>query len=186
MPVPLPGVAPTSAEDITQLDLTRHRWAGLPVEMQLVATDGAGQTGLSEPLDFTLPEKLFLDPIARVAQEVRVTVLREPRDYEELSRNETALQQDALNVTAANRLDTAPPDIQKAALMLDAMTYKGERYIPDQVSTSHSALRRVFCRLRPRRKKPSKLTPALGAGPQVRVWQRRRCPAPTGSSAART
>ena len=132
MPVPLPGVAPTSAEDITQLDLTRHRWAGLPVEMQLVATDGAGQTGLSEPLDFTLPEKLFLDPIARVAQEVRVTVLREPRDYEELSRNETALQQDALNVTAANRLDTAPPDIQKAALMLDAMTYKGERYIPDQ------------------------------------------------------
>ena len=130
--VPLSGAAPTSAEDITQLDLTRHRWAGMPVTLRLVATDGAGQTGLSEPVDFKLPEKLFLDPIARVAQEVRVTVLREPRDYAELAKNEDALRQDALNVTASNRLGTAPPDIQKAALMLDAMTYKGERYIRDQ------------------------------------------------------
>lgn len=132
VPVPLPGAAPTLAEDITQLDLTRHRWSGLPVTLQLVATDGAGQTGLSEPVDFKLPEKLFLDPIARVAQEVRVTVLREPRDYAELPKNDAALRQDAVNATAANRLGAAPPDIQKAALMLDAMTYQGERYIRDQ------------------------------------------------------
>jgi Domain of unknown function (DUF4175) len=130
--VPLPGAAPTLAEDITQLDLTRHRWAGMPVTLRLVATDGAGQTGMSEPVDFKLPEKLFLDPIARVAQEVRVTVLREPRDYPALAKNDDALQQDALNVISTNRLGTAPPDIQKAALMLDAMTYKGERYIRDQ------------------------------------------------------
>ena len=132
VPIPLPGVAPTEAEDVTQLDLTRHRWAGLPVILRLVATDGAGQTGMSEPVDFKLPEKLFLDPIARVAQEVRVTVLREPRAYADLPPNEDALRQDALNTPAANRLSAAPPDIQKAALMLDAMTYKGERYIPDQ------------------------------------------------------
>ena len=130
--VPLPGAAPTAAEDITQLDLTRHRWAGLPVTLRLVATDGAGQTGLSDSVDFKLPEKLFLDPTARIAQEVRVTVLREPRSYADVPKNDGALQQDALNVAAANRLSAAPPDIQKAALMLDAVTYKGERYIRDQ------------------------------------------------------
>ncbi|RAN32782.1 DUF4175 domain-containing protein [Hyphomonas pacifica] len=132
VPVPLPGTFPTEVTETTQLDLTRHRWAGLPVKMRLVATDGAGQQGMSDELEFKLPEKLFLDPIARVAQEVRVTVLREPRDYEELPKNDDALIQGAVNTQAANRLDAAPPDIQKAALMLDAMTYKGERYLPDQ------------------------------------------------------
>lgn len=130
--IPLPAAAPAEAADTTQLDLTRHRWAGLPVRLRLVATDGAGQEGYSKTVDFKLPEKLFLDPIARVAQEVRVTVLREPRDYEDLPKNGAALQQDAVNTQAANRLSAAPPDIQKAALMLDAMTYHGERYIRDQ------------------------------------------------------
>lgn len=132
VPVPLPGTFPTDAADTTQLDLTRHRWAGLPVRMRLIATDGAGQEGHSESVEFRLPEKLFLDPIARVAQEIRVTVLREPRDYADLPKNEGALQAGAINTEAVNRLEAAPPDIQKAALMLDAMTHKGERYIRDQ------------------------------------------------------
>ncbi|KCZ92171.1 DUF4175 domain-containing protein [Hyphomonas johnsonii] len=129
--VPLPGVTPTEGADTVQLDLTRHRWAGLPVNVRLIATDGAGQEGTSETVPFILPEKLFLEPVARVAQEVRVTVLREPREYAEQPTNEQALQQDALNTNAANRLATAPPDVQKAALMLDAVTLHGERYMPD-------------------------------------------------------
>ncbi|MEH6809030.1 MAG: DUF4175 family protein [Hyphomonas oceanitis] len=131
MPVPMPGVTPTESTDAAQLDLTRHRWAGLPVNVRLVATDGAGQEGTSDSVPFILPEKLFLEPIARVAQEVRVTVLREPRPYAELPKNEDALHQDALNAEAANRLAAAPPDVQKAVLMLDAVTYKGEQFMPD-------------------------------------------------------
>lgn len=131
MPVPMPGITPTESTDAAQLDLTRHRWAGLPVNVRLVATDGAGQEGSSKSVPFILPEKLFLEPIARVAQEVRVTVLREPRPYAELPKNEDALHQDALNAEAANRLAAAPPDVQKAVLMLDAVTYKGEQFMPD-------------------------------------------------------
>ena len=131
VPVPLPGVSPTQGSDTVQLDLTRHRWAGLPVNVRLIATDGAGQEGASETVPFILPEKLFLEPIARVAQEVRVTVLREPGAYAALPKNEQALQQDALNTNAANRLAAAPPGVQKAALMLDAVTLHGERYMPN-------------------------------------------------------
>jgi uncharacterized protein (TIGR02302 family) len=132
--VPIPLAAPSMPEikDTTQIDLTRHRWAGLPVDVRLVVTDAAGQEGTSETVPFVLPQKLFLDPIARVAQEVRVTVLREPRDYKAPERNLFALRQDALNTDAANRLNTAPPDIQKAVLMLDSVTLMGERYMPNQ------------------------------------------------------
>jgi len=131
--VAIPLAAPSMPEikDTTQIDLTRHRWAGLPVDVRLIVTDAAGQEGVSETVPFVLPEKLFLDPIARVAQEVRVTVLREPRDYKESPRNPFALKQDAINTAAANRLDLAPPDVQKAALMLDSVTLMPERYMPN-------------------------------------------------------
>ncbi|MCA8900174.1 MAG: DUF4175 family protein [Hyphomonas sp.] len=131
--VPISLAAPSMQEvkDMTQMDLTRHRWAGLAVEVRLIVTDGAGQQGESETVPFVLPEKLFLDPMARVAQEVRVTVLREPRDYADASKNPNALHQDALNLDAANRLALAPPDIQRAALMLDSVTLMPERYIPN-------------------------------------------------------
>nr|WP_321360444.1 DUF4175 family protein [uncultured Hyphomonas sp.] len=132
--VAIPLAAPSMPEikDTTQIDLTRHRWAGLPVEVHLVVTDASGQEGVSETESFVLPEKLFLDPVARVAQEVRVTVLREPRDYASLTKNPLALTQGAINTPAANRLNAAPPDVQKAALMLDSVTLMGERYIPNQ------------------------------------------------------
>tara|TARA_B100000614_G_scaffold237867_1_gene236372 strand:- start:2296 stop:5067 length:2772 start_codon:yes stop_codon:yes gene_type:complete len=132
--VAIPLAAPSMPEikDTTQIDLTRHRWAGLPVEVHLVVTDASGQEGVSKTESFTLPEKLFLDPVARVAQEVRVTVLREPRDYASLTKNPAALKQGAINTPAANRLNAAPPDVQKAALMLDSVTLMGERYMPNQ------------------------------------------------------
>ncbi len=137
--IALPGLAPKEATDVTQLDLTRHAWAGLPVKLRLVATDGAGQEGASETIEFTLPEKFFLDPLARAAQEVRVTVLREPREYVTPEPNMYSLTQDALNTTAANRINNAPADVQTAALMLDTLTYKADRYMPN--ITAYLALR---------------------------------------------
>ena len=46
-------------------DLSPHPWAGLPVEIRLVATDALGQTGESEPVRITLPERVFRNPVAR-------------------------------------------------------------------------------------------------------------------------
>ena len=130
--VPLPAAAgATELAATAQLDLTRHRWAGLAVDLTLVASDGAGQEGVSETVPFILPEKLFLDPLARAAQEARVTVLREPGEYEPPEKNSAALNDAAINTDAAGRLHLAPDGVRQAALMLDSLTYRGERFIND-------------------------------------------------------
>ncbi|MFN3313033.1 MAG: DUF4175 domain-containing protein [Hyphomonas sp.] len=132
VPVPLPAAGGEREVAATaQLDLTRHRWAGLAVDLTLVAIDGAGQEGVSETVPFILPEKLFLDPLARAAQEARVTVLREPGEYEPLPKNAAALSEDAFNTDAAGRLHLAPEGVRQAALMLDSLTYRGELFIND-------------------------------------------------------
>ncbi|MEL6568266.1 MAG: DUF4175 family protein, partial [Pseudomonadota bacterium] len=132
IPVPMDPVAPKDAQETVLLDTMRHRWAGLPVNVQLVAIDGAGQEGRSRTLPFVLPEKLLLQPLAKAAQEIRVTVLREPRDYAPLEINDEALQAGALNTAATQRLDAAPPDVQAASELLDALTLEPERYFEDR------------------------------------------------------
>jgi uncharacterized protein (TIGR02302 family) len=49
---------------VTVRDLTKHPWAGLDVDVALVAADAIGQLGLSEPRRVTLPARTFVDPIA--------------------------------------------------------------------------------------------------------------------------
>lgn len=116
-PIELPGPLMEEASEEAALDLTRHPWAGLMVEGRLVATDGGGNEGVSAPYEFVLPEKLLLQTLARAVQEARVTVLREPRDYGE--------------VGVMNRLNAAPEGVQRAAFMLDAMTYEPYRFFGD-------------------------------------------------------
>lgn len=131
IPVPMPGTGAVSVGEATELDLTRHRWAGLEVTAEIVAIDGAGQEGRSETATFTLPEKLFLQPLAKAAQEVRVTVLREEAGYDALAVNTGALVADGLNPGATARLEAAPEGVKQAAAMLDAVTYEPARYFED-------------------------------------------------------
>lgn len=53
------------------LDLTPHKYAGLPVILRLRAKDGLGQTGFSKPLNLILPERDFQHPLARAIIEQR-------------------------------------------------------------------------------------------------------------------
>jgi uncharacterized protein (TIGR02302 family) len=55
-------------------DFTAHRWAGLDVELRLVARDAMGQIGASAPLALTLPERKFYHPVARAIIELRKRV----------------------------------------------------------------------------------------------------------------
>jgi uncharacterized protein (TIGR02302 family) len=55
----------------TTRDLTEHAWAGAEVVMTLVAKDEAGNEGRSEPRDFTLPQRIFVKPLARALIEQR-------------------------------------------------------------------------------------------------------------------
>ena len=71
--VDLPLDAP-SAKALTQTsfrDLTAHPYAGLDVDIVLQAVDGAGQTGTSKPVRFTLPQRVFTNPLARALIEQR-------------------------------------------------------------------------------------------------------------------
>jgi uncharacterized protein (TIGR02302 family) len=62
---PLPGLHLKEAQATSYHDLSPHPWAGLPVEIRLVATDAVGQTGESEPAQMKLPERAFEHPVAR-------------------------------------------------------------------------------------------------------------------------
>jgi len=89
-PLDIPLGAPDAKQikRITFEDLTAHPWSGLPVQIQLVATDAAGHTSISDAVDFTLPERIFFQPIARALIEERQKLLQNPDD--DSVRNEAA------------------------------------------------------------------------------------------------
>ncbi|AUG54192.1 DUF4175 domain-containing protein [Thalassospira marina] len=60
------------------LNLVDHAWAGLPVNLQLVAVDNAGQSAKSEIQSMVLPEREFTHPVARKLIDIRKFLLRYP------------------------------------------------------------------------------------------------------------
>ncbi|HJU18625.1 MAG TPA: TIGR02302 family protein [Stellaceae bacterium] len=76
--LPLPGLHPKDAKATAYQDLAAHPWAGLPVEIRLVAIDAAGQTGESNPVQMILPERVFHNPVARAIIEQRKQLVTDP------------------------------------------------------------------------------------------------------------
>ena len=72
-------------------DLSPHPWAGQAVHIHLSATDGAGQTGVSEVADLVLPERVFTHPIARAIIDQRRILLTQPDQWPEVSESLEAL-----------------------------------------------------------------------------------------------
>lgn len=148
----LPVMGARDLEDETEINLIKHRWAGLPVELIIEARDAAGQTGQSRVSKLRLPEKLFLQPYAQAAQEVRRDVLRASASYGEsavsltndevFSYGETELP---MRVTTESPItDQAPEDILKAALKLDALTYEAEYVTALRDKTVFLGLRQAY------------------------------------------
>eukprot|EP01037_Dinobryon_pediforme_P012909 gene12909-13010_t len=78
--VPLPGSSPKSARGTRVVDLTAHPWAGLEVDAQLVGRDASGLTGRSVIVPFTLPERRFMNPLARTVIYIRRQLSIAPGD----------------------------------------------------------------------------------------------------------
>ena len=78
VPLPLPGRGLKEARAASYNDLTAHRWAGLPVEIELQARDGPGNVGRSERFAMTLPERIFRHPVAKAIIEQRKRLTRDP------------------------------------------------------------------------------------------------------------
>jgi hypothetical protein len=68
-------------------DLTFLPWAGMPVDIQLVAVDGKGQKAETGKMTTTLPKREFSFPLAKALVEEREKLLRQP---DELTRDEAA------------------------------------------------------------------------------------------------
>jgi uncharacterized protein (TIGR02302 family) len=78
--VQLPKASARNSEGKAIQDLTAHPWAGLMVELTLLARDHAGQTGESKPVRFKLPERQFTKPMARSLIELRRELVMRPDD----------------------------------------------------------------------------------------------------------
>ena len=67
----LPQARTRSGAAQTTHDLTEHAWAGADVVMTLIARDEAGNEGRSQPRELTLPQRIFVKPLARALIEQR-------------------------------------------------------------------------------------------------------------------
>lgn len=76
----LPKAYPKSAEGQSFQELGDHLWAGMSVELTLVAKDLAGQTGRSKTLEMVLPERQFRKALARAVVEQRRHLVEDPRN----------------------------------------------------------------------------------------------------------
>lgn len=89
--VTIDGLAGAPGERRFDLDLQSDPWAGLVVRLQLVVTDGAGQTGRTEELSVRLPERPFFNPLAKAVIEQRQTLAVAPGDWRRAGRSLDAL-----------------------------------------------------------------------------------------------
>ena len=76
--LPLTGPRLKKASEASFHDLTPHAWAGLKVQLELVAIDAIDQVGRSGKIEITLPEREFTHPIARALIEQRKILARNP------------------------------------------------------------------------------------------------------------
>lgn len=145
---PLGGGSLPKAESVEgKLDLTRHPLAGKKVVARLVATDGAGQSAVSGEAYFTVPDKIFVEPLAKAVIEQRNLVLQaieneygpEPQNY-----YQPGVIYDTFE--PAVRLDRAPASVERAALLIEAVTDRPEGLFQDP--TVYLGLRNVRSRLR--------------------------------------
>lgn len=76
-------------------DLTAHPYAGLKVDIVLQAFDGAGHVTSTKPVVFTLPSRIFTDPLARALIEQRQVLATSTTPQE---RNHVVKVLDALTI----------------------------------------------------------------------------------------
>lgn len=132
-----PAGDPAQADEESEVELAAHPYAGMDVEARIVAIDALGQEGASEPLRFTMPERVFLQPLARAAIEIRRHILTDRRAYRPAPRERrrtmpaggTLLGNERIEVRdydAHPAIQRAPDGVRRAARLLDALTMTPE------------------------------------------------------------
>ncbi len=122
------GAFKDAEERELKLDLTRHPLAGRKVAGRLVAIDGAKQRGVSEPAFFTVPDKIFVEPLAKAIMEQRALLIAGTTDNQSYAPMPT--EEPDLDASdgefdtdqSAWRLDRAPAQVRRTAELIRAVT----------------------------------------------------------------
>jgi len=146
--IPLSSGSVRRAEEAeTALDLTKHEWTGRKVAGRLIVTDGVGQSTSSEEAFFTVPDKIFIEPLAKAIIEQRSLVIEGREDYAALP---PKLDEDLAPIydmyEPDYRMGRAPASIQRAALLIDVVTDKPAGLFQDPAI--YMGLKNVHGRLR--------------------------------------
>jgi len=128
------------------IDLTKHILAGHKVIGRLVATDGRGQKAVSEVVYFTVPDKIFVEPLAKAVAENRALIMAAKGQAYQAPLRRTAADGYANQYEPNQRMSRAPASIQRAALLIEAVTDVPDRIFNDP--TVYMALRNVRAQLR--------------------------------------
>ena len=74
----LPATENGVGEAKSTIDLSEHPWAGAKVTMRLTVASISGKTGESAPIELTLPQRIFHNPLARALVEQRRNLILDP------------------------------------------------------------------------------------------------------------
>lgn len=85
--LPAPGPARNGEALTSYRDFTSHPWAGGEVTMVLTVEDALGQTGESEPIRLTLPQRVFQHPVAQAIVDFRRQLAWDPSANREAVRD---------------------------------------------------------------------------------------------------
>ena len=119
---------------LATIDVARHRLAGQRAVIRLAASDGAGQTGVSGPLELTLPQRIFLDPLAKAVASERRGFITVDADYAPMPEGSSAQEASGfLTDQPERRIERAPADIQRLARALDAVSDAPPTYFDDPI-----------------------------------------------------
>ena len=150
--VNLPGssVRTTEAEPAS-LDMTKHKWAGKIVIGHLIAKDGKGQIGASTPHEFIVPNKIFVEPLAKSVAEQRLLMLAGTEEYAPLKPlppvdSDTFVTRPIFAVDTPERtLLRAPVPVQRAAALIEIVTDQPSGIFDDP--SVYMGLRNIYRRL---------------------------------------
>ena len=81
----LPRANAKEGEAFSYHELTAHPWAGSRVQLVLSAKDAAGQVGKSAPVELILPQRRFMNPIAKAVVEQRRYLVEDPRNRDRVA-----------------------------------------------------------------------------------------------------
>lgn len=135
-----PGnVVPGSGEGRfrASVETARQALAGERVLVRMEGTDGAGQSGVTGPLALRLPERLFLDTMARAVSHERRLFLQAAAPYAPYPETVERRGDDPfwpwLDDEPELRLERAPQGVQRLSLSLDALGDAPASHFPDRI-----------------------------------------------------